>query len=162
MTFEEFVGLRLPALLRQATVLAGDRVLAEDVVQDVLVKAHERWNRISTLDGPEAYVRRMVVNELISTRRRVVARLRRERLHRPEPVADPTVRVDQRAALVQLIRALPPRQRIVIALRYFDDMADGDIAAVMGCTVANVRSQASRALATLRGAALEESHEQHR
>jgi RNA polymerase sigma-70 factor (sigma-E family) len=155
VTFEEFVAVRLPALLRQATVLTGDPHAAEDVVQDVLVKAHTRWDRIGELDSPEAYLRRMLVNELVSTRRRVLARIRRERGQLPEPATDPTVRVDQRAALVHLIRALPPRQRVVIALRYFEDLADGDIAALMGCTVANVRSQASRALATLRAAACE-------
>jgi RNA polymerase sigma-70 factor (sigma-E family) len=155
VTFEEFVALRLPALLRQATVLAGDPHTAEDLVQDVLVKAHARWDRIGGLDSPEAYLRRMLVNEVVSTRRSVVARLRRERGQLPQPPADPTAQVDQRAALVHLIRALPPRQRVVIALRYFEDLADGDIAALMGCTVANVRSQASRALAVLRAAASE-------
>jgi DNA-directed RNA polymerase specialized sigma24 family protein len=55
LTFEEFVAVRLPALVRQATVLAGDPHVAEDVVQDVLVKAQPRWARIRTLDAPESY-----------------------------------------------------------------------------------------------------------
>src|ERR1039457_4905626 len=70
MTFEEFAALRLPAILRFAAVLAGDRAQAEDVVQEVLVRVHARWSRISRLDRPDAYVRRMVVNEFISARRR--------------------------------------------------------------------------------------------
>ncbi|MEV0728073.1 MULTISPECIES: SigE family RNA polymerase sigma factor [Polymorphospora] len=161
MTFEEFVAARLPALLRYATVLAGDPHQAEDVVQDVLVKAHSRWARIDALDLPESYVRKMIVNELVSTRRRVTARLRRERVHLPDPVDDRTETVVQRDALVRLIRALPTRQRIVIALRYLEDMADADIAALMDCSVATVRSQASRALASLRGTAtLQPSKEQ--
>jgi RNA polymerase sigma-70 factor (sigma-E family) len=159
--FEEFVALRLPALLRQATVLAGDPYLAEDVVQDVLVKAQPRWDRIRALDVPESYLRKMVVNELVSARRRVSARLRRERAQPPGPVDDEAEQVGQRDALVQMIRALPARQRIVIALRYFEDMADADIAALLGCSLGTVRSQASRALASLRTVAtLELSREE--
>jgi RNA polymerase sigma-70 factor (sigma-E family) len=156
LTFEDFVATRLPALLRHATVLAGDPHVAEDVVQDVLVRAHARWARISRLDAPEPYLRKMIVNELVSTRRRMVARLRRERSQEPPRPQDHTEHVVQRSALVQLIRALPPRQRIVIALRYFEDMADADIAEMLGCSLGTVRSQASRAVRTLReSAALE-------
>lgn len=156
MTFEDFVASRLPALLRHATVLAGDPHVAEDVVQDVLVVAHARWARISRLDAPESYLRKMIVNELVSTRRRMIARMRRERGHPPPGPADHSEHVVQRSALVQLIRRLPPRQRIVIALRYFEDMADADIAEVLGCSLGTVRSQASRAIRTLReSAALE-------
>jgi DNA-directed RNA polymerase specialized sigma24 family protein len=70
MTFEEFVTARLPAVLRFAGVLTGDRGLAEDVVQDVLIRASNRWQAIAQLDRPEAYVRKMVVNEFLSWRRR--------------------------------------------------------------------------------------------
>jgi DNA-directed RNA polymerase specialized sigma24 family protein len=70
MTFEEFVANRLGALMRYAVVLAGDRGLAEDLVQDVLVRAYERWPRIVAADQPEAYVLRMVTNQYLSWRRR--------------------------------------------------------------------------------------------
>jgi RNA polymerase sigma-70 factor (sigma-E family) len=153
LTFEEFVAARLPALLRQATVLAGDPHVAEDVVQDVLIKAQPRWVKISALEVPESYVRKMIINELVSTRRQLSARLRRERVQLPAPGDDGTEHVVTRDALVQLLRALPAKQRIVIALRYFEDLPDADIAALMGCSLATVRSQASRALAALRGAA---------
>src|SRR5262245_56736289 len=98
MNFEEFVALRLPALLRQATALAGDPYEAEDVVQDVLVKAQPRWERICELDVPEAYLRKMIINELISARRRITARLRRERVHQPSLVDERTDRLDERVA----------------------------------------------------------------
>ena len=156
MTFEEFLAVRLPALTRYATALAGDPDAGADVLQDVLLKAQPRWSRIGALDTPEAYIRKMVINELISARRRLTARLRREHIHRPESINDRSEQFAQREALVQLIRALPARQRIVVVLRYFEDMADGDIAALMGCSLVTVRSQASRALATLRGIATRE------
>ena len=95
MTFEEYVAARLPALLRQATVLAGDPHVAEDVVQEVLVKAQPRWARIRELDVPAAYLRKMIVNELLSTRRRLAAALRRERVQVPAPAN-------------RMIRAVPP------------------------------------------------------
>lgn len=150
MTFEEYVAARLPVLLRQATVLAGDAHVAEDVVQDVLIKVQPRWERIRELDMPDAYLRKMIINELLSARRRVAATLRRERVQWPAPAQDDADVVVQREAILQVIRTLPVRQRIVIALRFYEDMADCDIAAVLGCAEGTVRSQASRALAKLR------------
>ena len=70
LTFEEFAAARLPAVLRFAAVLTGDRGLAEDVVQEVLLRASRRWETIAGLDRPEAYVRKMIVNEYLSWRRR--------------------------------------------------------------------------------------------
>jgi DNA-directed RNA polymerase specialized sigma24 family protein len=70
MTFEEFTVERLPAVMRFAGVLTGDRGLAEDVVQEVLIRAHGRWRKIGLLDRPELYVRKMVVNQFLSWRRR--------------------------------------------------------------------------------------------
>jgi DNA-directed RNA polymerase specialized sigma24 family protein len=69
VTFEQFAMARLPSLLRYAVVLTGDRELAQDVVQEVLARAQARWKRISETDVPEAYVRRMVLNEYLSWRR---------------------------------------------------------------------------------------------
>ena len=70
MTFEEFAETRLAAVLRFATVLTGDRALAEDVVQEVLIRAHARWRKIGLLNRPESYIRKMIVNEFISAKRR--------------------------------------------------------------------------------------------
>src|ERR1051326_4855998 len=70
MTFEEWATGRLGAMLRFAAVLTGDRALAEDVVQEALIRAHGRWEAIARLDRPEAYIRKMVVNEYLSWRRR--------------------------------------------------------------------------------------------
>lgn len=70
MTFDEWARARLPALVRFAVALTGDRGLGEDVVQEVLIRAYGRWDRIAGLDQPEAYLRRMVTNEYLSWRRR--------------------------------------------------------------------------------------------
>jgi DNA-directed RNA polymerase specialized sigma24 family protein len=70
MTFEEFADTRLVAVLRFAGVLTGDRGLAEDVVQEVLIRVHARWRKIGRLDHPESYIRKMIVNEFISSKRR--------------------------------------------------------------------------------------------
>ena len=77
MTFDEFTGARLPAVLRFATALTGDPDLAKDLVQEVLIRVSGRWQEIGQLDRPEAYVRKMVVNEYLSWRRRSWRLIRR-------------------------------------------------------------------------------------
>lgn len=156
MTFEEFLHARLDALARYATVLTWDVHLAEDITQEVLVRAQSRWSRIGRLDAPELYVKRMVLNEFLSWRRRRAARYvptARDALDRMSPPApDRTAAWDERDALLRLIGTLPPRQRAAIALRYYEDLPDEQIADLLGCTVGTVRSHVSRAIATLRGA----------
>lgn len=150
-TIEEFVAARGEALLRFALMLCGDRHGAEDLVQSVLAKAYPRWGRIASLDRPEAYLRKVLVHEQLRRSRR--------RWHREVPVpaladtaqiADSTDRVASRDAAWALLAGLPARQRAVLVLRYYEDLADPEIAAVLGCRPGTVRSQAARALATLR------------
>jgi RNA polymerase sigma-70 factor (sigma-E family) len=155
MTFEEFLGARLESLLRYATVLTCDPHLAQDVVQECLLRAQVRWSRIGAMDGPEQYVRRMILNEFLSWRRRrstsSTVSLDPARLPELAPVTTAAEeQVDDREQLLRLIAALPPRQRAVIALRYMEDLDDADIARMLGCRASTVRSQASRALGTLR------------
>ena len=154
MTFDEFVAFRLGALLRYATVVTCDPHLAEDIVQDVLVRARARWGRIGRLDAPERYVKRMVLNEFLSWRRRRAARvvpLAREQLDLlAAPVADPSAGVDERDAVLRLVAALPPRQRAAVALRFYEDLPDEEIADLLGCRSVTVRSLISRALAAMR------------
>ncbi|MBC6456408.1 SigE family RNA polymerase sigma factor [Actinomadura sp. HBU206391] len=152
--FEEFLTARLPALLRFATALVGDPHRAEDVVQDVLIRAQGRWRRISAMDAPEAYLKRMIINEYLSWRRR------RSSQEVPaaeglldaaiEPEDDPARRYEQRDALWSGMAVLPPRQRAVLALRYYEGMSTAEIADILGCSETTVRSHASRALAELR------------
>lgn len=151
MTFDEFATGRLPALLRFAAVLTGDRGLAEDVVQEVLIRTHQRWAKIGALDSPEHYVRRMIVNEYLSWRRRwarVVPHA--DPPDRLDPVSDHAAIYAERDALRTELDKLPRRQRAVLVLRYYAGMSDSDVADLLGCSSGTVRGYASRALAALR------------
>lgn len=153
MTFEEFVSARLATLVRYATVVTWDPHLAEDITQNVLVRAQARWSRISRMDAPELYVKRMIVNEFLSWRRRRAAQsisLADESLDWFLPPApDQTAQRDDRDAMLRLIATLPPRQRAVIALRFYEDLAVEQIAEILGCRTVTVRTHLSRALASL-------------
>jgi RNA polymerase sigma-70 factor (sigma-E family) len=147
--FGAFVARRQASLLRFAMVLTGNGRLAEDIVADVLARAYERWDRIGPMAAPQAYVRRMVVNDYLSWRRR---------LRRTVPVAEIEDRPgpdradghDERADLHDRLARLPARQRACVVLRFYEDLPDEEIADVLGCAVGTVRSSVSRALARLR------------
>jgi RNA polymerase sigma-70 factor (sigma-E family) len=154
-TFEQFVAERIDQLLRYTTALTCDPHLAKDVLQDVLIRTQRRWPTIGEVEQPTAYVKRMIVNEYLSWRRRRANRdvmLAHTALASVDsPVADETSRYDEREAMQARIVALPRRQRAAIVLRYYENLTDAEIAAVLGCAEATVRSHVSRALATLRG-----------
>ena len=153
--FGQFMAARWPGLVRLAYGLTGDRWLAEDVAQAALASAYAAWWRVRRADDPDAYVRRILVNT--SNRR---FRRRRITEHAREPgdlpdraVADPCDLIGQRSALLSALRELPGRQRAIVVLRYWEDLSDAQVAAALGCAEGTVRSQASRALAKLRGSA---------
>lgn len=152
MTFEDYARRRLRALLRTATAITGDPHLAEEIVQDVLVKLARHWQRIEAgTTGRDAYVRRMIVNEYISWRRKWSRQIPTQDLD-PGPSAehDHAERSAERDALVRELAKLPRRQQVVLALRYFEGLPDADIAAALGCTESTVRAHSSRGLAALR------------
>ena len=147
-TFDDFVGARYAALVRSATLLCGDHHDAEDLVQGALVKAVGVWHRIG--DDPEPYVRRIMVNDNISRwrkhRGRVVVRAQLPDTEGATAATDSDARLDLEAALA----TLPPRQRTVVVLRYFEDLSERQTADLMGTSVGTVKSQARDALAGLR------------
>jgi RNA polymerase sigma-70 factor (sigma-E family) len=147
--FGEFVTEALPGLLRFGHVLTGSPHEAEDLVQEALGKTMRRWNR-SRPDDPVAYVRRVMVNTHLTRWRRWGSRVRLGDV--PELAAEDTSlqRSHDRDLLRRALASLPPRQRAVVVLRYLEDLPDGEIAALLGCQPATVRSQAIRALAALR------------
>lgn len=150
MTFEEYATLRVGALLGLARAICGDAGLAEDLVQDVLLKASRRWDRIQQLDVPDAYVRRMLVNEYVSWRRKWTRIVPTADVEPTESSADPADQVVDRRFLAGELARLPKRQQVVLGLRYYGGLSDAEIAGAMGCSQGTVRGYASRALHTLR------------
>ncbi|MBI9115407.1 SigE family RNA polymerase sigma factor [Sanguibacter suaedae] len=156
-SLDALVRTHLPGLLRYATVLVGDPHTAADLVQEVLLRAHVRWGRITLMDRPDLYLRRMVTNEHLSWRRRWHVRTVRpaadeELAAHAEVGGDHAVGVSEEDAMWRRLEGLPGRQRSVLVLRYYEGLSDVEIAAVLGTSGATVRSHASRALATLRRA----------
>ncbi|NUP48757.1 MAG: SigE family RNA polymerase sigma factor [Catenulispora sp.] len=151
--FREFMVGRWGDLVRFAYGLTGDRGHAEDLAQTALAKAYASWGRVRRTDDPDAYVRRILINA--NHRRFRKQRVPEHSGAAPvEPaVADGTELFDQREALVAALMELPPKQRAVVVLRYWDGLTETQAAAILGCSVGNVKSQASRALAKLRGSA---------
>lgn len=154
MDYEQFVATQLPALIRYSAMLVNDRDLAQDIVQDVLVRAHARWRRIRVMDRPDLYLKRMVTNEYLSWRRRHSRRA--TTLDRwgatlvNGTVPDHAERTAVRSALNQQLAALPARQRAVLILGYYEGLDDTEIAGLLSCSPASVRTYRSRALAGLR------------
>ena len=148
--FDAFVIARSPRLLRTCYLLTHDHALAEDLLQTALAKAWLAWPRLG--DEPEAYVRRIVVNEFTSLwRRKWRGEVPTE--HLPERARDDddiSGMVDERARLVAALAHLPRRQRAVVVLRFYEDLSEEQTAAMLGVSVGTVKSSASRALAAMR------------
>jgi RNA polymerase sigma-70 factor (sigma-E family) len=152
--FEEFVVARGPTLLRFAYLLTGDGYLAEDLAQEALLRTHRRWSAIERSEGAESYVRKTILNLYLSWRRL--------RSSGELPLADlpdrwdsryrPPDLVAERDEMWLLLRQLPRAQRAVMVLRYYEDLADHDIADLLGCSQATVRVHAFKALRKLRAA----------
>lgn len=149
--FSTFVRVHSTALLRSAFLLTGDRVAAEELLQDTFVRLYPSWSRVSGAELPLAYVRRSLTNNFLNGRRRRTASdlLFAEP---PDRGYDPDLagRLGDRELVRQLLDGLSPRQRAVLVLRFFDDLTDAQIAADIGCRQGTVRSIVSRSLEMLR------------
>lgn len=148
--FAEFVRMSMPGLLRYGHALTGNPHDASDLVQAVLEKVGSRWVAVQRKgDDPLAYVRRAMANTHISIWRR----RRRESLvaEFPETGAVPPElsRLDNEP-LWQALRELPPRQRAVVVLRYYENLSEAEIANALGISCGTVKSQSSKAMASLR------------
>ena len=157
MSFEEFVHGSSARLFRTALLLTGnDRAAAEDLLQLALERAYRHWARVCRSGEPERYVRRILANASNDRWRRAARRPERPLDQdyagqaAADPAADPAARVAERDFLIRALAELPPRQRTVLVLRYFNDLPEAEIADVLNCTVGTVKSQVSRGLARLR------------
>jgi RNA polymerase sigma-70 factor (sigma-E family) len=148
--FDDFVRGSATRLLRTAVLLTGDRGAAEDLLQETYERIYVHWPRIRG-GAPEAYARRTLTN--------LAANRWRKRLRRPVEVAladhdqsrpDDSEEYAVRRELLAALQQLPPRQRAVIVLRYYEDLTEAQTAETLGCSVGTVKSQASRALDRLR------------
>jgi len=146
----DYVRGQWPALVRYATVLCGDAVEAEELVQTALVRVTLRWPFVRDKDDPGGYVKRAIVHANINHWRRVRSR---ETLtdHVPErATADRSSDFADQDVVRRALAGLPPRQRAVLVLRYLDDMSEQEAANVLGCSVGTVKSTTHKALAKLR------------
>ncbi len=149
--FEDFVTAVSPRLYRAAYAIVRDHHHAEDAVQAALGKAYARWRRVVRTDHPEAYVRRMVVNEVLSWRRRSSSgELPTGNL--PDRAAPEASSLAESDAMWRALGQLPPRQRAVLVLRFYEQLSEAEIADTLGIRPGTVKSQSAAALANLRRA----------
>jgi RNA polymerase sigma-70 factor (sigma-E family) len=156
--FRDFMHGRWPAMVRLAYALTGDLGHAEDVAQAAFARAYAYWPKVRRTGNPEGYVRRIVINENRNRfrKQRVAERLTDappESARADTTSADATRQYDDRSALMAALQRLGPRQRAVVVLRYWLGLSETEAAAELNCSVGTVKSQASRALATLRQSA---------
>ena len=152
--FTDYVKAREQALARLAYLLTGDRDAAEDLLQNALAKCYRNWERVRGVEQPDAYVRRILINERNSRWRRIVRRADSAGSHvlevhdppAPPAAVDPAESLD----LWRHVQALPRQQRAVLVLRYYEDLTEAQTAEILGCSLGTVKSHTSRALAAMR------------
>lgn len=141
-------------LVRLSVLLVRDAGQAEEVVQDAFVELHRRWARLDDPERAPAYLRQTVVNRSRSAlRHRGVVQRHLARQHHVEtaPSADePALADSRRRSVLDALQQLPRRQREVIALRYYLDLSEAEIAETLGISRGAVKSHASRGAAALR------------
>lgn len=150
VVFDAFVRAESPALLRLAWGLVGDRGGAEDLVQAAMERVWTHWARVRDKGRAGAYARRVTVSMFLTSRRRLWWGERASASLPSQTVDDEVDAIVVRRAVVAALSTLPARQRAVVVLRYLDDRSEAQTAEALGCSPGTVKSQAARALATLR------------
>ena len=155
----ELYSLHYKALVRLATLLVRDTHTAEEVVQDAFVAMHDGWQRLRDAENALAYLRQAVVNRSRSVlRHRTVVDRNMQQAPPDMPSAEHGAFILlERSAVVAALRGLPERQREAIVLRYYGDLSEAEIAAVMDISRGAVKSHTARAVASLRAALEQES-----
>ena len=156
--FDRFVAAAGDGLLRAAYLITWDLADAEDLVQECLFKVARRWPRVRKMQHPTAYARTVLVHLALddgkhrSRRRAELAHSAAVPLeqHQDDTAVRVLGRVEASADLTRALGDLPPRQRVALVLRYFEDLSEADVAEAMGCSVGTVKSTTSRALERLR------------
>lgn len=148
--FADFVHTAWPRLYRTAHLMLGDHGLAEDLTQTALAKTYVAWTRVRERDAAYAYARTTLVNTATSWFRRRSWRNELPGEDVGTDLRDSTPDPSDRPALMHALAALPPRQRAVVVLRFYDDLSVAQTADALGCSAGTVKSQTSAALARLR------------
>lgn len=148
--FSDFVTVSSGRLFCTAYLIVGDHQLAQDLLQESLIKTYVAWPRLRDESKAEAYTRRTIVTTSISWRRRRSFHERPVELLPDAGVPDDTDRVGAQDELWAQLRSLPPRQRTAVALRYCEDLSEAQTAELMGCSVGTVKRLVSVGLAKLR------------
>jgi RNA polymerase sigma-70 factor (sigma-E family) len=149
--FSAYVRARQKAFARFAYLLTGDPYSAEDLVQSALAKVYARWDHISAVESPDAYVRKVMVNEHTTWWRRTWRHRERtdsELIRIMDPASVDAQRHD--SDLWTHVRSLAPQQRAAVVLRYYEDLTEAQTAEILGCSVGTVKSHTSRAIRSLR------------
>jgi len=149
--FEEYVSARGQELVRLGFTVSGDYQRAEDLAQIALMQAFRAWRKVRTADDPHNYVRRILINAYLSmTRRRSFTEAPTAEIDAERTVPDPATGIVNSDDLWRSLARLSARERVVLVLRYYQDLDDHTIADLLGIKPSSVRATASRALATLR------------
>lgn len=151
--FAEFFHASWGRLYPATFAIAGNAQLAEDALQAAFAKAYAAWPKVSSAVRPLAYVRKIAVNEVLSVRRRAWFRAEQS-TDIPDRQGEATHGLEdgvvEHDSMWRAVCQLPPRQRAIVVLRYYEDLDEAQIAGVLGCSRGTVKSQASSALANLR------------
>jgi RNA polymerase sigma-70 factor (sigma-E family) len=156
--FREFARGNATVLRRSAYLLCGDWHLADDLVQTALIKMHRAWPRVTRTDRPMSYARKTLLRCWLDERRRPWRRAEQRDGHLPEGAdtgADPAVVAqhgDLRSELFRVLSEVPPRQRAVLVLRFFESLSVAETAEALGCSEGTVKSQTARGLAAMKAA----------
>ena len=148
--FAAYMQARQASLMRTAYLLTGDRHNAEDLVQTSLAKLYLAWDKVQDRDSIDGYVRRIMVNENNSLWRRGWKKREYATETIPETASTDAYDEGERGALWSAVQSLPKKARAVVVLRYYEQLSEAETAEILGISVGTVKSQASRALATLR------------
>ncbi len=148
--FGDYVRSRGGSLLRAAQALTGNHADAEDLVQATLVKTYQSWDNVADPAALDTYVRRVMVNTHISGwRRRRVDEYPTDQV--PDAATDDKTGHSDLQELVQhAVDRLPRRMRAAVMLRFYDDMSEPQVAAMLGVSIGTVKSTVARAVAKLR------------
>ena len=147
--FSEYVDARALVLRRTAYLLCGDWHRAEDLVQTTFAKLYVAWPRLARGGGVDSYARKVLVHVSVDESRRAYRR-REQTVDRTPEQRDDTTRPEDRVDVLAALDKLPPGQRSVLVLRYWEDQSVAETARLLGSSPGTVKSQTSKGLATLR------------